>query len=107
MLRCERACPGRLIPQDRSLDALMGRIREAIKLCLEVKDGKVEQLEFDGVQQVTVQTCQDILLSHGNPWLWRFVRSSFREFEYRKAVVFYPDGRTTVGHSSCRRIDRL
>ena len=40
--------------QARSLDELMGRIREAIELCLEVQDGKVEQLDFVGVQRVTV-----------------------------------------------------
>ena len=40
--------------QARSLDELMGRIREAIKLCLEVQDGKVEQLDFIGVQRVTI-----------------------------------------------------
>jgi hypothetical protein len=32
----------------------MRRIREAIELCLEVEDCKVEQLDFIGVQQVTV-----------------------------------------------------
>jgi predicted RNase H-like HicB family nuclease len=40
--------------QARSLDELMGRIREAIKLCLEVQDDMVEQLDFVGVQRVTV-----------------------------------------------------
>jgi predicted RNase H-like HicB family nuclease len=40
--------------QARSLDELMGRIREAIELCLEVQDGMVEQLDFVGVQRVTV-----------------------------------------------------
>ncbi len=40
--------------QARSLDELMSRIREAIKLCLEVQDGMVEQLDFVGVQRVTV-----------------------------------------------------
>jgi predicted RNase H-like HicB family nuclease len=40
--------------QARSLDELMGRIKEAIELCLEVQDGMVEQLNFDGVQRVTV-----------------------------------------------------
>jgi predicted RNase H-like HicB family nuclease len=40
--------------QARSLDELMGRIREAIELCLEVQDGTVEQLDFVGVQRVTV-----------------------------------------------------
>jgi predicted RNase H-like HicB family nuclease len=40
--------------QAQSLDELMRRIREAIELCLEVEDGKVEQLDFIGVQQVTV-----------------------------------------------------
>ena len=40
--------------QARSLDELMGRIREAIELCLEVQDGMVEQLDFVGVQRITV-----------------------------------------------------
>jgi len=40
--------------QARSLDELMGRIREAIELCLEVQDGMVEHLDFVGVQRVTV-----------------------------------------------------
>ncbi len=40
--------------QARSLDELMGRIREAIELCLEVQDGIVEQLDFVGVQRVIV-----------------------------------------------------
>ena len=40
--------------QARSLDELMGRIREAIELCLEVHDGMVEQLDFVGVQRITV-----------------------------------------------------
>jgi predicted RNase H-like HicB family nuclease len=40
--------------QARSLDELMSRIREAIELCLEVQDVMVEQLDFVGVQRVTV-----------------------------------------------------
>jgi hypothetical protein len=32
----------------------MSRIREAIELCLEVQDVMVEQLDFVGVQRVTV-----------------------------------------------------
>ena len=40
--------------QAKSLDELMGRIREAIELCLEVQEGIVEQLDFVGVQRVTV-----------------------------------------------------
>ena len=40
--------------QARSLDELMIRIKEAIELCLEVQDGMVEQLDFVGVQRVTV-----------------------------------------------------
>ena len=40
--------------QARSFDELMGRIKEAIELCLEVHDGMVEQLDFVGVQRVTV-----------------------------------------------------
>ena len=40
--------------QARSLDELMERIKEAIELCLEVQEGDVEQLDFVGVQRVTV-----------------------------------------------------
>jgi hypothetical protein len=40
--------------QARSLDELMGRIREAIELCLEVEDGMAEELDFVGVQRITV-----------------------------------------------------
>jgi predicted RNase H-like HicB family nuclease len=40
--------------QAQSLDELMRRIREAIELCLEVEDGKVEQLDFIGDQRVTL-----------------------------------------------------
>lgn len=38
--------------QARSLDVLMRRIKEAIKLCLEVEDP--EKTEFVGVQRITV-----------------------------------------------------
>jgi predicted RNase H-like HicB family nuclease len=40
--------------QSRSLDELMSRIREAIELCLEVQGVPSEQLDFVGVQRVTV-----------------------------------------------------
>jgi predicted RNase H-like HicB family nuclease len=40
--------------QSRSLDQLMERIKEAIELCLEVQEGDLEQLDFVGVQRVTV-----------------------------------------------------
>ena len=40
--------------QARSLDRLMERIKEAIQLCLEVQEGDVEQLDFVGVQRVTI-----------------------------------------------------
>lgn len=40
--------------QARSLDELMERIKEAIELCLEVRDGPVPALDFVGVQRVTV-----------------------------------------------------
>lgn len=39
--------------QARSLDELMGRIREAITLCLE--DEEVEQGDFVGIQRVGVE----------------------------------------------------
>jgi predicted RNase H-like HicB family nuclease len=40
--------------QARSLDELMTRIREAIELCLEVQGEPSQNLEFVGVQRVTV-----------------------------------------------------
>jgi predicted RNase H-like HicB family nuclease len=40
--------------QARSLDELMERIREAIELCLEVQGPPSSQLDFVGVQRVTV-----------------------------------------------------
>ncbi|HZR67528.1 MAG TPA: type II toxin-antitoxin system HicB family antitoxin [Burkholderiales bacterium] len=41
--------------QAKSLDDLMARIREAIELCLEVQGQPVDDLDFVGVQRVTVQ----------------------------------------------------
>ena len=40
--------------QAKSLDELMSRIREAIELCLEGRGQSVENLDFVGVQRVTV-----------------------------------------------------
>ena len=40
--------------QAQSLDEVMERIREAIALCLEVRDESVPDLEFIGIQRVTV-----------------------------------------------------
>ena len=40
--------------QARSLDQLMDRIKEAIELCLEVQGAPSQQLDFIGVQRVTV-----------------------------------------------------
>ena len=40
--------------QAQSLDEVMVRIREAIALCLEVRDENVPDLEFIGIQRVTV-----------------------------------------------------
>ena len=41
--------------QAKSLDELMSRIREAIELCLEVQGQPIEDLDFVGVQRVTVE----------------------------------------------------
>jgi len=41
--------------QAKSLDELMARIREAIELCLEVQGQPIEDLDFVGVQRVTVE----------------------------------------------------
>lgn len=40
--------------QARSLDELMERIREAAQLCLEVQGQDTENLEFIGVQRLTL-----------------------------------------------------
>ena len=41
--------------QAKSLDELMVRIREAIELCLEVEGQTAEELDFVGIQRVTVE----------------------------------------------------
>ena len=41
--------------QAQSLDDLMARIREAIALCLEVQGQSTENLDFVGVQRVTIE----------------------------------------------------
>ena len=40
--------------QARSLDELMDRVREAIALCLEVEGVPGQELEFVGIQRVTI-----------------------------------------------------
>lgn len=40
--------------QAKSLDELMARIREAIEFCLEVPGQAFENLDFVGVQRVTI-----------------------------------------------------
>jgi predicted RNase H-like HicB family nuclease len=40
--------------QARSLDDLLERIREAIELFLEAQGGRIEPLDFIGVQKVTI-----------------------------------------------------
>lgn len=40
--------------QAKSLDVLMERIREAIELCLEVQGEVSEQLDFVGVQRISI-----------------------------------------------------
>ena len=40
--------------QARSLSTLLGRIKEAISLCLEVEHPKTEPLEFVGLQEIEV-----------------------------------------------------
>jgi len=41
--------------QAKSLDELMIRVREAIELCLEVQGQSTENLDFVGIQRVTVE----------------------------------------------------
>jgi len=40
--------------QARSLDEVTERIREAIELCLEVEGEPAQELEFIGIQRVTI-----------------------------------------------------
>jgi predicted RNase H-like HicB family nuclease len=40
--------------QARSLDEVMERIREAIAVCLEVEGAPQQELEFIGIQRVTI-----------------------------------------------------
>ena len=40
--------------QARSLDEVTDRIREAIKLCLEVEGAPGQDMEFVGIQRVTI-----------------------------------------------------
>ena len=42
--------------QAKSLDELMERIREAAELCLSVQGEDVDDLEFIGVQRLTIAT---------------------------------------------------
>ena len=41
--------------QARSLDELMARVREAIELCVEVQGQPIDDLDFVGVQRVSVE----------------------------------------------------
>lgn len=40
--------------QARSLDELMGRVREAIQVCLEAEGDEVVPLDFIGIQKITL-----------------------------------------------------
>jgi predicted RNase H-like HicB family nuclease len=40
--------------QARSLDEIMQRIREALELCLEVEGAPEQNLEFIGIQRITI-----------------------------------------------------
>ena len=40
--------------QARSLDELMGRVKEAIQVCLEAEGGEFAPLDFIGVQKITL-----------------------------------------------------
>ncbi len=42
--------------QGKSLDEVVGRIREAIELCLEAQGGDIEALDFVGIQKITVRS---------------------------------------------------
>ena len=40
--------------QAHSLDEVIGRVREAIELCLEVEGAPQQSLEFVGIQRITI-----------------------------------------------------
>lgn len=40
--------------QAKSLDELMERVKEAIELCLEAQGESIENLDFVGIQRVTI-----------------------------------------------------
>jgi predicted RNase H-like HicB family nuclease len=40
--------------QGKSLDEVMERIREAAELCLEVEGAPAQELEFIGIQRITI-----------------------------------------------------
>ena len=42
--------------QGRSLDQVMDRIREAIELCIEEQDGDIENLNFVGIQKISLSS---------------------------------------------------
>ena len=42
--------------QGRSLDQVMDRIREAIELCIEEQDGDIENLDFVGIQKISLSS---------------------------------------------------
>lgn len=46
--------------QAQSLDEVMLRVREAIELCLEVEGMPGQDLEFIGIQRVTIPACAGI-----------------------------------------------
>lgn len=42
--------------QGSSLDQIMERIREVIALCIEEQDGDIENLDFVGIQQISLSS---------------------------------------------------
>lgn len=57
--------------QAKSVDEVMSRIREAIELCLKVRGPSNGQLEFVGVERVTIEACALYPVSLAENWLPR------------------------------------
>jgi predicted RNase H-like HicB family nuclease len=62
--------------QANSLDAVVERIREAVVLCLEVESGPSPELEFVGIQRITVAVrakgCGSWEVTRSRAWPRRF-----------------------------------
>jgi predicted RNA binding protein YcfA (HicA-like mRNA interferase family)/predicted RNase H-like HicB family nuclease len=83
--------------QARSLDEVTERIREAIELCLEVEGTPEQDLEFVGIQRVTIAACRTPRIT-GSDLIAALARAGFRVLRVKGSHHFlrHEDGRSTV-----------